>query len=180
LQEMKSKVLSSKLFCYLRYDPYQTSLEYDILTVGETPFSHSTHDIAAYVLPPASELHHVFSFEHIEIDHGTAGVLQPRRWNLSELKAVIHKWQTLLRPEGFWNSVYISNHDQARPVSRYGNDSDAWRGPSAKMLAMLETSLGGTLYVYQGEEIGMRNFPRSWPIEEYKDCATINYYNKLG
>lgn len=36
----------------------------------------------------------------------------------------------------------------------------------------------GTLYVYQGEEIGMANFPLSWGIEEYKDVASINYYNR--
>ena len=44
------------------------------------------------------------------------------------------------------------------------------------MLAMLEVAQTGTLYIYQGEEIGMANVPRSWPIEEYKDVATINYY----
>ena len=46
------------------------------------------------------------------------------------------------------------------------------------MLAMLEVAQTGTLYIYQGEEIGMANVPRSWPIEEYKDVATINYYNR--
>lgn len=75
-------------------------------------------------------------------------------------------------------SVYIQNHDQARAVSRFGNDSPAWRATSAKMLAMLEIAQTGTLYVYEGEEIGMANGPRSWPIEEYKDIATQNYYQK--
>jgi oligo-1,6-glucosidase len=43
---------------------------------------------------------------------------------------------------------------------------------------MLQITQGGTQYVYQGEEIGMKNFPRSWEIEEYKDVASQNYWNK--
>ena len=74
------------------------------------------------------------------------------------------------------NRVYIENHDQARSVSRFGNDSPAWRARSAKMLALFQTTQTGTLFVFQGEELGLKNFPRSWGIEEYKDVATINYY----
>lgn len=72
---------------------------------------------------------------------------------------------------------FLENHDQARSVSRFGNDSPEWRAISAKLLAILQTTQTGTLYVYQGEEIGMKNFPRSWGIEEYKDVATINHWN---
>lgn len=75
-------------------------------------------------------------------------------------------------------SIFIENHDHARAVSRYGNDSLQWRALSAKMLAVLEVTQGGTLYVYQGQELGMRNFPRSWRIEEYKDVASQNYWNR--
>jgi len=75
------------------------------------------------------------------------------------------------------HSIFIENHDHSRSVSRFGNDSDAWRTISAQMLAILQTTQTGTLYVYQGQEIGMKNFPRSWPVEEYKDVATINYWN---
>lgn len=32
--------------------------------------------------------------------------------------------------------------------------------------------------MYQGQELGLKNFPRSWGIEEYKDVASINYWNK--
>jgi len=45
------------------------------------------------------------------------------------------------------------------------------------MLAILEITQCGTLYVYQGQELGLCNFPRSWEIEEYKDVASQNYWN---
>jgi len=75
--------------------------------------------------------------------------------------------------------IFIENHDLSRSVTRFGNDSDRWRGVSAKMLALLEITLGGTQYVYQGQELGLKNFPRSWGIEEYKDVASQNYWNKI-
>ncbi len=42
----------------------------------------------------------------------------------------------------------------------------------------MQTTLGGTLFVYPGEEIGIRNAPNSWPIDEFKDVETINYWKK--
>ena len=41
---------------------------------------------------------------------------------------------------------------------------------------MMQATQSGTLFVYQGEEIGMKNFPRAWGIEEYVDVATINFW----
>ncbi|KAI9875846.1 MAG: hypothetical protein M1823_007387, partial [Watsoniomyces obsoletus] len=53
------------------------------------------------------------------------------------------------------------------------------RDKGAKLIALMQTTLGGTIFVYQGEEIGMRNAPTSWDIsEEYKDIETINYWKK--
>jgi len=81
--------------------------------------------------------------------------------------------------DGGWHDrTFIENHDHSRAVSRFGNDSDEWRALSAKMLALLEVTLGGTQYVYQGQELGLKNFPRSWGIEEYKDVASQNYWNR--
>lgn len=74
--------------------------------------------------------------------------------------------------------MYIENHDHARAVSRYGNDSPQWRALSAKMLAILQVTQSGTMYIYQGQEIAMSDFPITWGIEEYKDPVTIAYWNK--
>lgn len=75
------------------------------------------------------------------------------------------------------DSVYIENHDNPRSVSRFGDDSNPRsRALSAKMLAMTQVALSGTLYVYQGEEIGMRNVPTTWGLDDYKDLAAKNYY----
>jgi len=150
--------------------------------VGETPFTHDPLELAAYVLPSNDELNMVFHFELMDIDTPQEGDPVPlihKDWKLPQFKDIVGRWQTFKRSEGFWNTVFIENHDQARSVSRFGNDSEEWRSLSVKMLALLETTLGGTQYVYQGQELGLKNFPGSWGIEEYKDVASQNYWNKI-
>jgi oligo-1,6-glucosidase len=50
------------------------------------------------------------------------------------------------------------------------------RARVAKMLATLEAGQSGTIYVYQGQELGMKNIPYDWPVEEYLDVETQNGY----
>ncbi|KAF5485629.1 Alpha-glucosidase [Colletotrichum fructicola] len=38
--------------------------------------------------------------------------------------------------------------------------------------------MSGTLFLYQGQEIGMTNMPASWGIEEYKDIESGNFYSE--
>jgi glycosidase len=105
-----------------------------------------------------------------------------------------------MHQNGGWSAVYFENHDLARSVSRFlGFRSEAdsvdgkgslsladevertrhLRARGAKLLAILQTTQGGTLYVYQGQELGLANVPSHWPIEEYKDVATVNFYNEF-
>ncbi|KAJ6522981.1 glycoside hydrolase superfamily [Mycena vulgaris] len=130
---------------------------HDLITVGETPFTHSAAELAKYVLPTNKELN----------------------MKLSEFKETVTRWQRFERDAGFWNAVFIENHNQAGSVSRWSNDSDEWRTIPAKMLAMLEGTLGWTQYVFQGEELGLKNFPREWGIEEYKDVPCQNWYHEI-
>ncbi|TFK66304.1 glycoside hydrolase family 13 protein [Pluteus cervinus] len=165
IREMREKVLS----------------RYDLLTVGETPFTHDTAELDPYVIPPGEELNMVFQFELMDLDHpkGEHTPLVYRPWKVKEFKEVINRWQTYKRDEGYWNAVFTENHDHPRAVSRFGDDSDKWRAVSAKMLAISQVMQSGTQYVFQGQELGLKNFPRSWGIEEYKDVASQNYYNRI-
>ena len=69
--------------------------------------------------------------------------------------------------------------DNPRSISRYLSDKDEYRELSAKLLCLMQTTLSGTLYVYQGEELGQRNMPPSFEPSEYKDIETINYWEKV-
>lgn len=71
----------------------------------------------------------------------------------------------------------MENHDQARAVSRFGNAEPRFRAVSSKMLATILFALRGTVFVYQGQELGTPH-PQNWKIEDYQDLETQNYYKE--
>ena len=161
LGEMKTQVLS----------------KYDIMTVGETPAA-STDQAAAITDEQNGVLNMLFQFEHMGLDQVRAPGAS--KWDLKpldllEFKQVMSRWQKELEGRG-WNSLYLSNHDQPRTVSRFGNDGQ-YRVQSAKMLGTLLHMQQGTPYIYQGEEIGMTNV-RFASIEDYNDIETLNWYRE--
>ena len=87
------------------------------------------------------------------------------------------KWQTELSGKA-WNSLYWCNHDQPRMLSRMGNDREEYRELSAKMLGTCLHMMQGTPYIYQGEELGMTNYPFT-SLEEFRDIESINAYQEL-
>ncbi|KAH0787575.1 alpha-glucosidase [Histomonas meleagridis] len=158
LNEMNSRVLS----------------KYDIMTVGETAFV-TPEEAVKYTDPDRHELNMVFQFELMGIDNENDKWFI-KKWKLSDLKAVQTKWQTALNGK-CWNSLYLSNHDQPRCVSRFGNDSPEFRKISAKMLATMNHTLQGTPYIYQGEELGMTNVLFD-DINDYKDVEIHNFWKE--
>ncbi|KAE8419688.1 glycoside hydrolase superfamily [Aspergillus pseudocaelatus] len=156
--------------------------KYDTITVGETPYVTDMKEIIKTVGSTAEELNMAFNFDHMEIeDIKTKGESKwnLRDWKLTELKGILSRWQKQMKEWDGWNAIFLECHDQARSVSRYTNDTDEFRERGAKLLALLETTLGGTIFLYQGQEIGMRNFPLEWdPETEYKDIESVNFWKK--
>ncbi len=148
---------------------------YDILTVGETPNVATSHAVQI-TNEEDGPLNMLFQFEHMDMDIDRSQPAGMRPWQLSELKAITTRWQRDVALGRGWNSQYLSNHDQPRPVSRFGDDQ-RYRVESAKLLGTFLHMLQGTPYVYEGEEIGMTNvaFPT---IEDYRDIATLNMYHE--
>jgi len=159
LKEMNKKVLS----------------KYDVLTVGETPHT-SIEEAVKYADADRHELSMVFHFDHMHLDYDENGKFSTKRFQLSALKEVFTRWQNGMAEHNGWNSLYWSNHDQARPVTRFGADDTKWRTQSAKMLGTILHMQQGTPYIYQGEELGMTN-AKFKSIDDYQDIETKNIYN---
>ena len=146
------------------------------ITVGEAPLA--TVDVGcALTHPDTGALNMLFQFEHMDVDSVSGhvnGKWALKAMDLRDLKACMQRWQDGLDGQG-WNSLYLSNHDQPRPVSRFGDDSATHRVASAKMLGTWLHGLQGTPYVYQGEELGMTNvaFPS---ISDYQDIEIRNHW----
>lgn len=145
----------------------------DCLTVGEC--RGVPVELARVITDQGrQELDMLFQFEHVDLYHGHT------KWDvqdvpLPELKAVFAKWQNGLADVG-WNALYWDNHDQPRVVSRLGDPDKYWY-ESATLLAAVLHLHKGTPYIYQGEELGMTNYPfRS--ISEFQDVESLNYYRE--
>lgn len=148
----------------------------DIITVGE--MSSTTIDqCIRYTNPKEKELSMVFNFHHLKIDYKDGEKWSLIDFDFGELKNILDLWQKGMAEENGWNAVFWCNHDQPRIVSRIGNDKE-YHKQSAKMLATAIHMLRGTPYIYQGEEIGMKN-PYFDSIEQYKDVESLNYYEIL-
>jgi len=148
----------------------------DIITVGE--MSSTTIDqCIRYTNPKEKELSMVFNFHHLKIDYKDGEKWSLIDFDFGELKNILDSWQKGMAEENGWNAVFWCNHDQPRIVSRIGNDKE-YHKQSAKMLATTIHMLRGTPYIYQGEEIGMKN-PYFDSIEQYKDVESLNYYEIL-
>ncbi|MNB76239.1 Oligo-1,6-glucosidase [compost metagenome] len=156
LAEMKREVLS----------------KYDLMTVGETPGA-TPEEALSLTDEETGVMNMLFQWEHIEADPGTGGKWGEDTWSMPEFRQAMTKWQIELESRG-WNTLYLSNHDQPRQVSRFGNDGE-YRGESAKMLATCLHMMKGTPFVYQGEELGMTNVAFE-TIEEYRCVETRNMY----
>ncbi|MED1203430.1 glycoside hydrolase family 13 protein [Heyndrickxia acidicola] len=150
--------------------------KYNVVTVGEMPGAN-VEQAKLYTGEERNELNMIFHFEHVDIGNGRYGKWDPQQWKLSELKRIFSRWQTGLEEAG-WNSLYWSNHDQPRAVSRWANDSEEYREISAKMIATCLHFLKGTPYVYQGEELGMTNVSFE-KVEDYRDVETLNAFRDL-
>jgi oligo-1,6-glucosidase len=159
LNEMNRKVLS----------------HYDIMTVGEGP-GISLNEGLNYVKEDRDELNMIFHFDHMFIDHGPGGKFDPINYDLVHFKEVFTHWDSIME-KGGWSSIFLGNHDFPRIVSRFGNDG-TYRKESAKSLALMLFTLRGTVYVYQGEEIGMTNVAFD-SIIDYRDIETLNVYREV-
>jgi alpha-glucosidase len=123
--------------------------------------------LARYVAP--GELNTVFNFPYLDCP-----------WDATALHRVIDQTLALNAPLGVPATWVLSNHDVDRVVSRYGRADTAFsldRRPyfhgfpvdltlgtrRARAAALLTMALPGSVYIYQGEELGL------WEVQDIPD-----------
>ncbi len=158
-----------RLHEYLREMHDRVISDYDAVTIGEM-VDLSVEEAREFLGPDDTGIDTAFHFEHVQLDFGAGGRWDYEEWTLEELRETLTRWQVELDGIG-WNTLYMSNHDQPRHLSRFGDDGTYHR-ESATMLATLLHTLQGTPFVYQGEEIGMTNYPFE-SLDEVRDVDTI-------
>ncbi|MCW2496445.1 alpha-amylase family glycosyl hydrolase [Jatrophihabitans sp.] len=98
--------------------------------------------LAAYVRP--DELNLTFNFELVEA-----------AWGARPFGAAIEASLAAMSEVGAPCSWVLGNHDVDRPVTRYGDGADGVR--RARAAALVQLSLPGAVYIYNGDELGLPN-----------------------
>jgi oligo-1,6-glucosidase len=143
---------------YLKEMNQQVLSKYHVYSVGEV---YTDKDSAwKYIAPERQELSAIYFFDILMLTD--AGKIIP-------LKGILDGWNSALQQKKCWNTAMLSNHDFRRALSRIGNDK-RYRAESAKMLATLLLTYRGTPFIFQGEELGMTDYPFK-DISEIKDIT---------
>ena len=157
---------------YLQQMNREVLSKYDVMTVGEA-IGITLPEETKIVNSGCHELNMVFNFDAVRLNRG-AGYSE-RPWTLPDLKAIYDNHARVLTKTD-WDTVFLSNHDNPRLVSNFGDDSTAQlRVRSAKLLETMLLTLRGTPFVYQGDELGMTNYPFT-RLDQFNDIEVKNAY----
>ena len=163
---VKYYAMQGNLHGYLQEMNKEMLSKYDVMSVAEGA-GNSFEDAHNLVDEDRHELNMAYAFEGVDI-------AKPEGFSLLHFKEVFSRWDSAFAEKG-WLSIFLANHDQARMVSRFGNDNPQFRDASSKMLSTFIMTMRGTPYYYNGDELGMTNagFEK---IEDFRDMQTLNEY----
>ncbi|MGE5108305.1 MAG: glycoside hydrolase family 13 protein [Sphingobacteriales bacterium] len=151
---------------YLKEMNKEVFSKYDVMSVAEGA-GQTFEDAHNLVDADRNELGMAYAFDGVNLAK-TDG------YNIMKFKEIFTRWDSAFAEKG-WLSIFLANHDQARLVSRFGNDKPQFRDASSKMLITFLMTMRGTPYYYNGDELAMTNAGFN-KIEDYRDMPTLNEY----
>ena len=166
LREMNRKCLS---------DP-------EIMTVAEAP--GVPYENLAEFIGEDGYFSMVFDFSYADIDLCGPNWYNQAPWTFGDLKKLLFRSQCSVQTQG-WGAVYLENHDQSRSLNKYFREKAAAKDDlhlrflQGSALAALLMGLRGTVFIYQGEELGSVNGTFN-SIEEYDDLNTRDQAFAVG
>ena len=131
----------------------------NLVTMGELGGNPTKKDLIKYTTE--KELDMIFSFEQINIFNKDFTI------NTKNLVKTL-KYKTTLSAKNGWSVLFWLNHDYPRLISKIRLEQDPKNAQIC--LAGLMYMLKGTPIIYNGEEIGMENYP----FESPKDFKDVN------
>ncbi|HVZ25598.1 MAG TPA: alpha-glucosidase [Sediminibacterium sp.] len=169
-QFTKYYAMQGNLHGYLQEMNQQVFQHYpNLMSVAEGA-GNTLEDAHNLVDADRHELDIAYAFDAVDL-------ATPQGYSVLKLKEIFTHWDSAFSQKG-WLSVFLANHDQARLVSRFGNDAPAFRERSSKMLSTFLLTMRGTPFYYNGDELAMSN-PGFTRIEQYQDMPTLNAYRHL-
>ncbi len=115
----------------------------------------------------------IFEFSYADMNQHNEG------WSFEGFRDALYKSQEESMKAG-WYGVFLENHDHPRSANKYIPEAmlEKFGDKPKTMLATLYFLLRGTPFIYQGQEIGMVNFPFE-SIEQFRDISAHNAYGEM-
>jgi alpha-glucosidase len=127
------------------------------MTVGE--LAPGSYELMSEYTRGRKGLHTAYAFDFL------------RAWpGVEQMARTLSRWRE--DPEDGWPSWAFSNHDTARVASRWSEAIGAPVPRAAVLFLSLLMSLRGTIFLYQGEELGLPE--ADVPFEKLRDPLGVN------
>lgn len=162
-----------KLHEYLKELNEKAFAPYNAFSVGETP-GIGLETAKLLTADYRKELNMIFSFDHLE--NPGKSKFDDYQYDLNYYKKYIINWMENY-PNNCQMSLFYDNHDNPRMLSKV-DSSPQYRYVLAKLLAVMQMTLKGTPFIYQGQELGMinNNFES---MDQLRDVESLNLYSEL-
>lgn len=146
--------------------------KYDAFTVGEV-FNMKPDELPEFI-GETGHFSTIFDFSAHTLTDGEHGWYDAPKLEFAKWRTAIIQAQLETQKYGFKANI-IENHDEPRGASRF-LPSYAQTPDGIKMLGTISLLLRGIPFIYQGQEIGMRN--AKWnSMEEFDDISTKDQYH---
>lgn len=153
----------------------ETFEKYDAVTIGEA-YGVAQADLPKFIGPDGYfSMIFDFSYMNIEIKNVDEWYRGKADWSVTELKDILFASQKSIKDAGGFTANVLENHDQPRVLSKLIKNEKWQNKQAAKALATMYYFLPGIPFIYQGQEVGMKNCQRQ-SIEEFNDVSTLNNY----
>lgn len=153
----------------------ETFAKYDAVTIGEA-YGVPDEDLHKYIGPDGYfSMIFDFSYMNIEVENTDEWYRGRSECTTTDLRERMFNSQKQVHEiEGYLGNV-LENHDQPRVLSKLISNAAYRTETAAKTLATMYYFLPGVPVIYQGQELGMKNFNRE-SIDDFNDVSSINNY----
>ena len=159
-----------RLHEFLREVQERAFAPHEAFSVGETP-GLGMKMCQLVTGEERKELNMVFSFDHLETPGHVR--MDDYEYDLNYYRDYMIDWMENYG-NNCWMSIFYNNHDNPRMISKVTTDK-VYHTQLAKLLAVMQFTLKGTPFVFQGDEMGLANYDFT-DMSQITDVEAKGYY----
>lgn len=157
---------------YLKQIKSEAFTPHKAFSVGETP-GLGMQMCRLITGEERGELDMVFSFDHLETPGHSR--FDDYEYDLNYYRDYMIKWMENYG-NNCWMSLFYNNHDNPRMASKVSQNSEYTRAIQ-RLLAVMQFTLKGTPFVYQGDEMGLTNYDFK-SMDDLSDVESKGFYKQ--